>query len=528
MSKIKLLPEHLIDQIKAGEVIESPSALLKELLENSLDAKATRIDLILINNGMEFLSIQDNGTGMSYEDLPMAFCRHATSKIDRFEDLYRLQSYGFRGEALACISSVSRVTCLSYNGQSGGKIILEGGVLESCAPYSAQESGTAIQIKDLFFNTPVRMKFIKSKISEQNALLRIIHSFVLINPHLYLTVKWDHGEKMIFTPVDSEHHESASAKIKKILGLRAQSTLISFKKEYQDHIIEGHLSLESKKNQKSHFLFANQRLFTEKSLHQTIMYKMKNFWPLSTSGAYCLFIQAPPHLIDVNIHPSKTRIKFAKTNEIFSLLKASIDDVLKDQTPVENQRDKTQVDAPSSEPTTGLAFTPLVHALNSPGQYCRHLDGPYHLFQNSSFKTPLIIHQEKFLQELFHDLAQWNDDQLYPLLVALPLRVEGNPLQWQSLLATIGVKIDIHENQNVLLKTIPKALGRMNFRYFFSELLSKTAPLDDLELIGMISQLGPTIFHDLLTSLDSQHLQTLLAKAPKLDTLFLDSLFPQE
>ena len=132
--KIHLLPEHIIDQIKAGEVIERPSTLLKEMLENSIDAESTEISVHLRDNGLELINIQDNGNGIDSEDLPLAFCRHATSKIKRFEDIYHLHSYGFRGEALASIASIAKVRCESKTSGTTGSILIEGGETKSHHP----------------------------------------------------------------------------------------------------------------------------------------------------------------------------------------------------------------------------------------------------------------------------------------------------------------------------------------------------------------------------------------------------------
>ena len=152
-NKIQLLPEHLIDQIKAGEVIERPASLLKELIENSIDAQATEIEIMVKDNGLELISIQDNGSGITFEDLPYAFCRHATSKITSFEDIYKLSNFGFRGEALAAISSISRLTCTSFPSEkptNGGKIEIHGGDQKFIIPVKGSKQGTSFFIRDLF------------------------------------------------------------------------------------------------------------------------------------------------------------------------------------------------------------------------------------------------------------------------------------------------------------------------------------------------------------------------------------------
>ena len=208
--KYKTTSEHLIDQIKAGEVVERPASLLKELIENSIDAGSTKIDIHIIDNGMELIFVKDNGKGMSFDDLPLAFHRHATSKIQKFEDLYQLHSFGFRGEALASIASTARVTCISSpnDGRKSGRIVIHGGEQKSLTESEESQHGTSFYIKDLFFNTPARLKFIRSANSERVALKRIINSFILANPSVTFSVKWDNKEKSFFPSVSKENINS--------------------------------------------------------------------------------------------------------------------------------------------------------------------------------------------------------------------------------------------------------------------------------------------------------------------------------
>ena len=205
-SSIKLLPEFLIDQIKAGEVIERPANLVKEVIENAIDAQAKKIEIHLVNNGLKQITIRDDGKGIAFEDLPYAFCRHATSKIEKFQDLYSLDSFGFRGEALASIASVAQVTCISRqrNQAQGGQFSIAGGqsAKQDHIPQEGIPPGTLLVIKELFFNTPVRLNFIKSQVSERNALLRILHSFFISHPQITFHLKWDREEKSIFPPTD--------------------------------------------------------------------------------------------------------------------------------------------------------------------------------------------------------------------------------------------------------------------------------------------------------------------------------------
>ena len=328
-SRIHLLPEHLVDQIKAGEVIERPANLIKEILENSLDAQSRNISIHLVAAGMELISIEDDGDGMSFGDLPYAFCRHATSKIDKFEDLYSLGSYGFRGEALASIASISRVTCVSHEekkGDAGGRIVIHAGATQSHQKLDTGKKGTSLFIKDLFFNTPARLKFIKSATSEKNALRRVLLSFILTHPKTTFTIKWDDQDKRVY-PVLKDIKKTQEQRIGDLFnGKNKVLDFHSFSTEYEDHKVQGFFSRGSSKGSsyKKHFLFVNNRLFTDRQIHQTILRSMESLYPSGGSGHYVVYLQVPPNLIDVNVHPHKTLIKFYKIQIITGLLSSEI------------------------------------------------------------------------------------------------------------------------------------------------------------------------------------------------------------
>lgn len=324
-SRIHLLPEHLVDQIKAGEVIERPASLIKEILENSIDAGSSKIDLHIVNNGMDLISLVDDGQGMTFHELPFAFCRHATSKIERFEDLYHLNSYGFRGEALASISAVARVTCTSSteeNSSTGGKIVFHGG---ECLGHDQQNNlpkGTSLFIKDLFYNTPARLKFVKSAQSEKNAIKRMVDAALLANPYISFSLKWDDQDRAFYPATELPEERIAQV----LLPKTKDRALHTFQAEYEGHRVTAYFSEQSSRGNayKRQFLFANKRIFTDRQIHQTILRNIERLYPQGESGHYCVFIDVPENLIDVNVHPNKTQIKFFKLPVITALISSEI------------------------------------------------------------------------------------------------------------------------------------------------------------------------------------------------------------
>lgn len=355
---IKILPEHIIDQIKAGEVIERPSALIKELIENSLDAGATKIDIALIDNGMSLISLEDNGKGMTFEDVPYAFLRHATSKIEKFEDLYHLYSFGFRGEALASIAAISRVTCITSpkdKKRKGAKIILNAGVEELLIPQELEEHGTKLFIKDLFFNTPARLKFIKSKSSEKIALKKIFQAFLLSNPNVEFSIKWDDEDKDIYRPKFSTALENEKWRVAEIFYNKKDkkeqyiNDLVRVENQFEKYRVHGYFSHLASPGSahKQHFLFINNRLFFDKTLHQGIVRNLERFWPSGSTGHYVFYIEVPPEEIDVNVHPNKTQIKFFKPDVVYTLIMGGIKESLHRLQKEKGENTATQVGSPS-------------------------------------------------------------------------------------------------------------------------------------------------------------------------------------
>lgn len=492
---IQLLPEHLIDQIKAGEVIERPASLVKELLENALDAGADRIKIHLIENGLELIQIEDNGHGMSFDQLPLAFCRHATSKIERFEHLYDLHSYGFRGEALASMASVARITCVSTpedNPQAGGRLVIHGAQTLSHSEHQNTQHGTSFYIKDLFYNTPARLKFIKSKNAEKNGLKRILNAFFLCAPETEFTLRWDEGDKQLFKATPKE---SISNRVSQVLLKSSRpkaDQLYYFDECYEDHRILGFFSHEASKGHahKRQYLFANNRLFFDRGLHQTIIRGMEKLWGPGLSGHYCVFITAPPGALDVNVHPHKTQIKFFKSSLIFSLLSGALKSMVdkKSSTHFEKQ------ELPQTEPSHGT-FDVYEAYKDSPYQnesqtsqwIQRDLDSHaqssliflsqyFALYRPAQEKNYLIhigrIFSDHFTKNILNK-APLAESQLTPLLISEPYKIPVGPVD--SVLKQLkdyAFELDRLDDKTLVLRGIPRVLENFNYRLIVGELLN--------------------------------------------------------
>ncbi len=490
--KIEILPEHIIDQIKAGEVLERPASLVKELIENSIDAGSDEINIHLIENGMDLLSIEDNGHGMTFQNLPYAFLRHATSKLKSFEDLYRLRSFGFRGEALASVAASARVTCTSQPldlSLEGGRLIINGGVQEVLISQKQTNHGTSLFIKDLFFNTPARLKFIKSKISEKAALKKMLYAFVLSNPQINFSIKWDDKEKEIFKSVIIGEELIRIEQVFFTKSISSNEKHIWWSsEEYENYRVDIYFTptTHSSPQYRHHYLFANNRYFQDKSFHQTILRNIDPLWRYGESGHYVVKISTPPEDLDVNVHPNKTQIKFFKPDVIYSLLVSAIRSSIKrnkkeitefqaqpsqvhfEQNTLMN-RDQNQIfDLQAfSEQRSSYDKTSIHnHSLNfqpptqsSPDQLC--------LIGHISPQIILIAKDHKFFIAKVNALyAKYisiacnlfitNDESARPLLISEPFKIsKGKIDQNFEQLKLFGFELDRLNAEVVALRTLP-------------------------------------------------------------------------
>lgn len=506
---IQLLPEHLIDQIKAGEVIERPASLVKELLENALDAQAKDIKIHIIENGLDLIQIEDDGQGMSFDQLPLAFHRHATSKIERFEHLYDLHSYGFRGEALASMAAVARITCVSApedNPKNGGRLVIHGGQTISHSQNESSDSGTAFYIKDLFYNTPARLKFIKSKNAEKNGLKRILNAFFLCAPETQFTLRWDEGEKQLFKATTKEKSIERVSQVLLKSSKPSPDSFYSLDESYEDHRIVGFFSRESSRGHahKRQYLFANNRLFFDRGLHQTIIRNMEKLWGPGHSGHYCVFITTPPGSIDVNVHPHKTQIKFYKSSLIFSLLNGAIKHLISKQiekSPSSENQQQTSLstnfeeqnedhyqtfrDSPYEPDQTTSQWSP--EDLNDKQHGPVTLLSPgFALYQHSKERSYLVhiglLFSEHFIKNILKK-APLPESQLTPLLISEPFKIDQGPIdKVLTELKDYAFEVDRLDDKTLVLRGIPRELESFNYRLIVGELLNRLNRLSSEKL----------------------------------------------
>lgn len=320
-SPIRILPDLLINQIAAGEVVERPASALKELLENSLDAEAKRVDIELIAGGIKRLRVADDGLGIAFHELPLAVARHATSKIAQPEDLARVVSLGFRGEALASLASISRLSLLSRRqGQPhAGKIEVAGAEIGATEP-AALDKGTVVVAEELFFNTPARRKFLKSEPTEFGHCEDVVHRIALSAPGVAFSLA--HNGRRIFHVEPQEGLARAHA----ILGEAFAEATVEIESVAASFAIRGWAALprHTRATRDQQFVFVNGRFVRDKLVSHAVRSAYADVLHGDRHPAVVLFLELPPDLVDVNVHPGKTEVRFRDAHAVHQFIAHAI------------------------------------------------------------------------------------------------------------------------------------------------------------------------------------------------------------
>ena len=320
-SIIQLLPDHVANQIAAGEVVQRPASVVKELLENAVDAKASDIKLIVKDAGKSLIQVIDNGIGMSVTDSRLCFERHATSKIRHAEDLFSLHTKGFRGEALASIAAIAHVEMKTKQEQEefGTHCIIEGSKFMSQEP-SVLPRGTSFSVKNLFFNIPARRNFLKSDTVEQRYIVDEFQRVALAHPGIHFTM-YHNGSEMFNLPVSNFRQ-----RIVNIFSGKTNEKLVPVKEETDIVNLHGFIGKPefAKKNRGEQFFFVNDRFIKSGYLHHAVMGAYDGLLSAGAQPSYFLYLDVPPHTIDINIHPTKTEIKFDDEHALYAILRSAI------------------------------------------------------------------------------------------------------------------------------------------------------------------------------------------------------------
>lgn len=487
--KIRVMSENLANKIAAGEVVEKCASVVKELVENAIDAGSTHIKVNLEDGGIKKIEVIDDGSGMDRDDARLAFARHATSKIYKDDDLYFIETLGFRGEALASIASVSEVNMLTCSGEVGTHVHIKGGLMDLVEDAQAR-IGTTITITNLFYNTPARLKYLKSEVTEANNCIRYIEKLALSKPDIAFTLT--NNDRVV---VKSSGSGNLLKCIHEIYGLNTSSNMLEIASSSDDFEISGFVSKPSvlKKNRNHLNTIVNGRVVRNNDINRAIndaynTYKHEGFYPVVVIN-----IETDPTLVDVNIHPTKQDIKISKIENLEKLLYNTIkkalydnllvpnalvdeslnnvkDDFDESRYVVENSNNTTIIQTKldfatpkdsediSAEKNTKLKTLNLYPIGQVHGTYiiAEDEDAMYILDQHAAHER---VNYE-MIKKKFHDSEVTITDMLVPLSIELSTSDFNTFMENKSVLDELGFKIEEFGINTIVIKAHPTWLAK--------------------------------------------------------------------
>lgn len=385
MATIHVLDETTINKIAAGEVVERPASVIKELIENSIDASATNIEVEIGDGGVAYMRITDNGIGMTEEDARLAILRHATSKIQHVEDLFDIASLGFRGEALASIASVSHfsMTTRKADADLGTRITVDGGTFTDCIPYGAAP-GTTIEIRDLFYNTPARRKFLKTERTESSKIQDIVGKLALSNPHISFKLIID-DRVAIITPGNGNIGDTVAS----LYGYKTKDDIFTVAYESDSIYIDGVVSKPTllKSTRIWQTIIVNNRVISDKTIMKAIDNAYHALLPKNGHPLVVLNITVPAEMVDINVHPRKSEVKFSDDKIIFKAVYHGILNALNN--PLHERYERESSSYMSGIVTNGVDFNSNNRDRDSNSSSSSAGNSTY-----DSYRTPSVVEDE--------------------------------------------------------------------------------------------------------------------------------------
>lgn len=521
--KVHRLDETTITKIAAGEVVERPASVVKELVENAIDAGATQIEVEIRNGGRQLIRITDNGSGMDREDAVLALERHTTSKISSSDDLWNLNTLGFRGEALPSIAVVSQFQMITRptDQELGTSIEVRGGMLQKVKDCGAPV-GTTIKVQDLFFNTPARLKYLKSIPTEANHISDIIARLALGYPGISFRLQ-HHEYEVLFSPGTGDHLETIGA----VFSRDNAKEMISLSYQEDNYKITGYIGKPTvaKTNRNHEVFFINHRYFNNRIISAAVEKAYHSLLPIARYPFVILFLEVDPSLVDINVHPSKMEVKFANDNQLYKIVFHAIRKQLKDSCllsewiapeedltlknmPVEpaptpppttqnlnfKYTDYQEVSATTTnqvsvvnEPPPEVTYTvpPLVVSVSAaPKPESQGLD--FYVFPKAVRNTYIIAQDEKGLliidqhaaheRILFERFMNRTKEFLGAQALLIPETITLSHPQYRvvserlTLFSDLGFDLEVFGGQTVILRSVPLSLVNLDYQQIIYDL----------------------------------------------------------
>jgi DNA mismatch repair protein MutL len=481
MPKISILPESLINKIAAGEIIDRPASVVRELIDNSIDAGATQINIETLYGGKKLIKVYDNGIGMDRDDASLCFERYATSKIKSEDDLFNISTLGFRGEALPAIASVSKVTLITSTMNSNVGIKVEIGINHKKEIMDAPPlQGTVIEVRDIFYNTPARRKFLKSTPTELSHIIETVIQKAFAHPEISFSLIHNNSE-LLNVPVAADLKE----RFIQLYGEELVSEFLEIKREEKGVKLYGFSStVNFTRTRRSHqFIFVNKRPVKNPTVTHAIYNAYSNFIQKDSHPAYFLFLEIDPKKIDVNVHPAKREVRFESPDEIHELVESTLREVL---TPKQDkgisyaQISKAEQESPVVRESIAETFKNFQTDFFTSG-IMPATPRYFHIGEAFIAKVTdeglIIIDQhaahERILYEKFLKKTSIETESLFlPLRVELPPREFNIVIEYKNYLQEFGLDIEEFGANNIIIRAIPKELQKADIRGLLMDIAS--------------------------------------------------------
>tara|TARA_B100000686_G_C16780632_1_gene971616 strand:+ start:520 stop:2373 length:1854 start_codon:yes stop_codon:yes gene_type:complete len=516
--RISVLPTDMANKIAAGEVIERPASVVKELVENSIDAGSTRISVEIESAGKELIRVSDNGDGMNSEDAQRAFERHATSKVSRAEDLEGILTLGFRGEALPSVASVSRLRLLTCDDeQKGGtEVLVEGGTMKTARPTSRLK-GTTLEVRQIFYNTPARKKFLKRDSTESTHITQVVTQQALANPQIYFNLS--HNGRQVFKAMATDQF---LYRISELLGSELVRELVPVEADNGRYRLEGFISspVFTRSNNSSQYFYVNGRFIRDRVILHAIQHGYSHLLPKGQYPVIVLKFTMDPELVDVNVHPAKAEVRFAFQQEVHQFVSRSIKNAISQsekildpelffvekssQMSIIDQQNRAETIESKAEPKPILVPSgysigisrkespDVLYLGKSASKESVHLGTGFQMFEGKPLPVSNLIYSdfeplgqldnsfvvmqgpggllivdqhiahERVLYERFRATAKARNIEVQQLL--FPASIQFSPSEWEALngqldtLTELGVHLEPFGGDSFLLRAVPAIL----------------------------------------------------------------------
>ena len=473
MQRIHSLSPFVANQIAAGEVIERPASVVKELLENAVDAGADIITLELSFGGLNQIKISDNGSGILAADLPLALAPHATSKIQQLSDLYQLHSMGFRGEALASIASIARVNLTAKPATQEYAMRLTSDEYGVKIMPCARAQGTTVDVLDLFYNTPVRKKFLKSEMIEYSAIEDVVKRFALSAPQIAITV-WHNSTQQFFLPA-AHCDRTRLLRVHKIFGKSFVEHAIFIDVTQDDLNLTGWIS--SSKYQRSQnnrqWIYLNRRMIKDKLIDNAVRQAYTDLLHPGRYPACVLYLSLPADVVDVNVHPNKHEVRFQDPRTVHDLIRHQILHALLDQNSHDEQNNVSQ----TASEITGVNKLVAATGANQSAWFALNAQfAVISLTESRQYNVPYLVDASRVLQEQYTILLAESGLPLMarPLLVPITYQLSSVTYQrsdlWMELFKHFGIQIELIGADKIAVRTLPVSLPLLDLSQIFSGL----------------------------------------------------------